>query len=572
MTFLPIVERGLRIGARQRSTYRTRLIVVGLLLAVWFFLSVVAPHSGTPVRRAHAIFNAITIVGLGFSMLAGIFLTADCLSEERREGTLGLLFLTDLKGYDVVLGKLVSTSLHALYALLAGMPLLALPLLTGGMTAGEFWRMMLVLTATLYLSLSAGMCISAVNREARAAIGGTLLTMLVLSGIMPVLWWLLRLVRGPIGFDWLLWPSPAYAYRYAFDVNYSGYYGAREFWTSIAVIVGLGTACLIATMVLLPFVWQEKGQWGRADDARSRSYRARFGSNKLRAARRGLLNANPFYWLTMRDQLAGRWVLRLFFVLIPIWLCFFIATFSSRSTAKNVGFTVVMFMAYGLHLFLKCWIAIEASRRLSEDRQSGALELLLVTPLQPKDIVAGQRRALWNSFALPVFVLAMVNTAMIWLMMGPNPIGMNTRELPMFVGIYSGGIVLLVMDVHALVRMAMWTSLTARRHNRAILAALGRVMGPSWAAVLFFFVFLLGMAGGGLNQGDVGILMVLWFIFGAGVDVVNIVGAEVRLSLRFRRAAAPGYAADAAQAAKISSGAMKLSPVWTLQRFNDKRL
>ena len=29
--------------------------------------------------------------------------TADSLSAEKREGTLGLLFLTDLRGYDVVL-------------------------------------------------------------------------------------------------------------------------------------------------------------------------------------------------------------------------------------------------------------------------------------------------------------------------------------------------------------------------------------------------------------------------------------------------------------------------------------
>ncbi|HQU46125.1 MAG TPA: hypothetical protein PK867_25150, partial [Pirellulales bacterium] len=42
-------------------------------------------------------------------------LTADCISSERREGTLGLLFLTDLRGHDVVLGKLVVAGLGAFY-------------------------------------------------------------------------------------------------------------------------------------------------------------------------------------------------------------------------------------------------------------------------------------------------------------------------------------------------------------------------------------------------------------------------------------------------------------------------
>ena len=72
-----------------------------------------------------------------YCLLSGVWFTADCLSEEKREGTLGLLFLTDLKGYDVVLGKLVATSLNGLYAVLAAVPILALPLLMGGVAPGE---------------------------------------------------------------------------------------------------------------------------------------------------------------------------------------------------------------------------------------------------------------------------------------------------------------------------------------------------------------------------------------------------------------------------------------------------
>ena len=86
-------------------------------------------------------------------MFTGVRSTADCLSEEKRDGTLGLLFLTDLKGYDVVGGKLVATSLNAFYGLTAIFPLLAIPLLMGGVTNGEFWRMALVLANTFLFSL-----------------------------------------------------------------------------------------------------------------------------------------------------------------------------------------------------------------------------------------------------------------------------------------------------------------------------------------------------------------------------------------------------------------------------------
>ena len=40
-----------------------------------------------------------------FCALAGVFACSDALSRERREGTLRLLFLTDLHPLDVILGK-----------------------------------------------------------------------------------------------------------------------------------------------------------------------------------------------------------------------------------------------------------------------------------------------------------------------------------------------------------------------------------------------------------------------------------------------------------------------------------
>ena len=425
MTFLPIVERELRINARGRWVHRTRVLVALSLMALWFFLSMAAGSSGRPLQHARAAFTAITLVGLGFAMLAGFFLTADCLSEERREGTLGLLFLTDLKGYDVVLGKLVSTSLRAIYGLLAGMPVLALPLLLGGMTAGEFGRMTLVLCVTLLLSLSVGMGVSALSRESREAMSRTLLVMLGLAGVLPMLWSVCRLSLPGFrvgSFDWLLWPSPGHAYRCALDAYYSGHRGAQEFWISIGVMAGLSAAFLTGAMVLLPRVWQERARWGNAAASRDYKFFSRFGSKRFRATRRWLLDANPFYWLATRDRWMGQRTQSVLLILLLIWLYFFFATFSPKSSTMRGGFTMALFVAYGLHQILKCSIAIEASRRISEDRQSGALELLLVTPLHPKQIVTAQLRAIRRTFAVPVFLVVLVNVALVWLVVIPDRI------------------------------------------------------------------------------------------------------------------------------------------------------
>src|SRR6266702_3319807 len=124
MTFLPVVDRELRVAARRRGTYWTRLLfvlvcagIVGLVLMfAW------AMQGGTSGIGA-GLFYFLTLITLGFSALAGVFLTADCLSEEKREGTLGLLFLTDLQGHDVVLGKFIARALNAFYGLLALLPI-----------------------------------------------------------------------------------------------------------------------------------------------------------------------------------------------------------------------------------------------------------------------------------------------------------------------------------------------------------------------------------------------------------------------------------------------------------------
>lgn len=175
MTFLPIVERELRVAARQPSTSLLRFLVA--LVGVILWLGLIGARSGraAPANIGETLFYALTFLLFVCCLSAGMFLTADCLSVEKREGTLGLLFLTDLKGYDIVLGKLFSTSLRSSYALVAGFPVLALPLLIGGVTVGEFWRVVLTLLATLFLSLTCGLFMSAVMRQSRSGLGGTFL-------------------------------------------------------------------------------------------------------------------------------------------------------------------------------------------------------------------------------------------------------------------------------------------------------------------------------------------------------------------------------------------------------------
>src|SRR6266705_5544564 len=176
MSILPIVRRELRVAARKRSTFWLRVasaitaVVLGsgcLLMGGW-------QRIGT-AQMGSMLFYALTWTCLAAALSAGLFFTSDCLSEEKREGTLGFLFLTDLRGYDVVAGKLLATSLRSLFPLLAFFPVLAVTLLMGGVTGAQFWKTSLALVNTLFFSLAAGLFVSAISRESQKALAATLL-------------------------------------------------------------------------------------------------------------------------------------------------------------------------------------------------------------------------------------------------------------------------------------------------------------------------------------------------------------------------------------------------------------
>jgi hypothetical protein len=184
MTFLPI-ERELRVRARSRAAYRARLAVasVGALICLPQFMS--AGSFGSSTTIGSGVFEAIVITAF-MLCCAACLVTADVISAERREGTLGLLLLTRVREMDVLLGKLGSTGLTCLCGLVALLPVLMIPVLAGGVTGGEVFRNGLVLINTLFFSLAAGLWASASQlQRSRGFARALLLVMSVM--LVPVI-------------------------------------------------------------------------------------------------------------------------------------------------------------------------------------------------------------------------------------------------------------------------------------------------------------------------------------------------------------------------------------------------
>jgi ABC-type transport system involved in multi-copper enzyme maturation permease subunit len=526
MSFLPIVNRELRVASRRRATYWLRCFLALAVGGIWFLLLLIGEHSMAAAQRGKVLFMTVGVMTFAFCFFAGVFLTADCVSEEKREGTLGLLFLTELTGYDVVLGKLIATSLHAFYGVISVLPLLALSLLLGGVSVGEFWRTTLVLILTLLLSLSLGMLVSVVSRETRQAMAVTFLVLLVLAGLLPLLSSLQSFLLRRATWEVLSWPSPVYLYAHAFDTWFSTGIGQRQFWGSLLTVSLLSAGALLAASLRLPHAWRDKAEpLGKRRFNPRWAWRAR--STNDQPALRSLLEKNPFEWLTLRDNHPRRFAWGVLCVLLPIWLGFVAGCFSQSMVLKNMSFATSWLMAYGIHQVLKYLIGIEASRRLNDDLRSGALELLLVTPLSTKQIVTGQRRALRALYLKPMLLVWFTNLVLLWLILGPDPLGMGPFQAPFFCELVIGGAIMLWVDFHALSWIGMWMGLQKGKHYLAILATLGRVMLVPWLAILF--LVFLSVGGRAISDPAIRVLAVLWFILAATIELAFLVRAKLGL-------------------------------------------
>ena len=98
------------------------MAIVGVFFGVfWLFLN----SGDSKAMQGDVFFVIMSWSCFTYCLLAGLWTTTDTLTREKTDGTLGLLFLTDLRGYDVVLGKMFSGSLRSFYGVLAVLPVLA---------------------------------------------------------------------------------------------------------------------------------------------------------------------------------------------------------------------------------------------------------------------------------------------------------------------------------------------------------------------------------------------------------------------------------------------------------------
>jgi len=445
----------------------------GIIVAL--FLVFVQSFGPGTTNRGASLFSVLTGYAFGLTLLAGVFLTADSLSEEKREGTLGLLFLTDLRGYDIVLGKLLATSLNAVYGLMALVPAMGLALLLGGVTGGEFWRVAVSLLNALFVSLSLSMAVSAFLRNAQRAMGNALALVVLVFALLPFLDQMLTGFNlGPLA-GRLSWLSPFSSFRYA----RASVYGAApdRFAWSLATSHLVGWLALALASWRLPRFAREEGGIRDSAKVQTAANLRPTGSTKTRRDRNRteLLARSPVLWLISNEPATTWlvWALVLAWtgtVLVGSWLAGLGE--ATGSGTQSIG----IWLLQGSQLcgfLLKMLVAVQSCRFFLHARQNGALEMLASTPLTDRDVLKGQWLSLKRMFLWPLllFWLSIFVPGLLSFVIGLGGRGGGPEHWLLgygFGGVMAAWYLLtFVADVVTVALVGMWLSLTMRKPNFA---------------------------------------------------------------------------------------------------------
>jgi ABC-type transport system involved in multi-copper enzyme maturation permease subunit len=163
----PVLRRELQEQARRASSHWIR--VAGTAGILFLFWRVTQTQAGLLGGSGRPLFLGLNKILFLIIWIVAPLMTADCLSREKREGTIGLLFLTPLSPWEVVLGKVVVHALRGLTLLLAAIPILILPILVGGVGVPDAVRVLLFQLSALGMALASGILASALVRGELAA-------------------------------------------------------------------------------------------------------------------------------------------------------------------------------------------------------------------------------------------------------------------------------------------------------------------------------------------------------------------------------------------------------------------
>jgi ABC-type transport system involved in multi-copper enzyme maturation permease subunit len=441
----PILVRVVYHGGRRTRHFWIRFGYLAVLAAIIFF-SVVsssganATSLGDLAKNFSQFFKHVALAQLAMVCLLAPIFAATAITQERDSQTYNILLSTPLTNAQIVFGTLMSRMYFVFVLLLAGLPLLCIMTIYGGVTFSEIaFATGLAATAAMVAGALA-ISISVIRVGTRK----TIFSFYLAIGIYLMGLWALSTVDGLIvpeavpapgrelRMSWLAafhpflalnaslnqTPAPLFSEvaHYGFPLAQLAAYPAESFMVmTLAMSVVLCTACVAFVRASVKEgepTWYNR-LFSRGADERNDE------SDVLRRKPRNVW-ANAVAWREANTGASGRSRFLQRMIVIGIGLAGAIVLIvyyaGSDRTAATVATTRNALQAIvAIELGLAMLVATNtAATGLTREKEGGTLDIMLVTPLTSRDILFGKCRGL-ISFALPMLSVPVLSLLLVFL-------------------------------------------------------------------------------------------------------------------------------------------------------------
>lgn len=455
------------LASRDSGFLFLRTVAAGIGLLVLWVLALWLEAPGNQIGRD--VFRAFEGVWCLALFVFGIQQSAPGMLKERELGTLGLLFLTSMKAWEVVAGKLSGALLRVGILWAAGWPVGMVPVVVGavgGLEVVEAWIWNL---ACGIGGIAAGTIHATSTRRVESGLAGTWGFGLAFG--FGVLGLYLMGLAVTSGFGW------------------GG--ALLRCLLGLAAIAGAGGLCLALGTVMVGVRWrddaeppppppEESSDWAANHEARVWEQAWRAGPGKVMRGR------SPLVW--MRLRVPGRVVLWWLWAGIVL-----IGWFAAVATERVLP-------ALCVAVLLTVGMAARASGGHRREVLSGAMELILTTPLPERTYFLSRVRLVCREFwvALVVYLLMSAWAATVSVMSARYPVWQTMWVLAMPWIAPMAGLVVAAYTKRVLPAVFGTAGLTLVWPWLGGLAA-AWIGGAGWAAAVMGGVLLVG-----------GVILTLW--------------------------------------------------------------
>ncbi|HEX8295441.1 MAG TPA: ABC transporter permease subunit [Chthoniobacteraceae bacterium] len=483
----PLLGKELTETAARRRTYVIRAVYAVLLYAVFGFtmpewlLSPSAPSLAMGVgRQLYEQLCLLQMVGIVLFLPATM---CGAIAQEKERESLVLLFLTNLRPWQIVLQKYFGGLMPMLTFLLLGMPLAAVAYAFGGVTV---WKLFAYLYALLLTCLQIGAIALLCSAWCRTSVGAFISTYFLGAAFYggPILvyelfdefWpapWEVSFFTSIQEEKWaLLIPLAAVEISNLVDGSFR-YFAVQGIPSllSVPLLLGLARYHLVrrafipaSNPFLRPFRWID-GWVKRGNRLVGNVVFTRGGSTLPEDA--------PIFWRETTQRALGKanYLVRILLVveIVTLILCLILTSVAAKSGSREAeSLSVLAAFVAG---FGALTLAVQAANIIVSERLQQTLEVLLTTELTARQIIlekAGALRRLMLVIAIPLLTIFGIEFWFEQKFTFPTPDGR--------IAYLVCAVLMTFIYLHWVMWLCIWIGLRVRKRFSAILIALAALV------------------------------------------------------------------------------------------------